>query len=65
MLISINNMAQTLSDQRKYVKAEKMHQETLALRKKVSGTEHFYTLTSMNNVAQALGKTRNDEVSAS
>ena len=31
-----------------------MHQQTLELRRKVSGPEHPHTLTSMSNLAQVL-----------
>jgi tetratricopeptide (TPR) repeat protein len=53
-LVSMNGVAQALSDRGKYAEAEVMHRETLALREKVSGKEHPSTLVSMNEVAQAL-----------
>src|SRR5580700_2955164 len=37
-----------------YVEAEQMHQQTLELRKKVSGPEHPHTLTSMHYLARAM-----------
>ncbi len=40
MLTSMNNLAETLSRQGKYVEAEQMHQQTLALREKVLGPKH-------------------------
>lgn len=53
-LMSMNNVATSLSHQGKYAEAEKVHLETLALHKEVLGKDHPDTLTSMNNVAQAL-----------
>jgi tetratricopeptide (TPR) repeat protein len=50
----MNGVASVLSKQGKYAEAEKMHQETLALREKVSGKEHPFTLTSINNLAWTL-----------
>ncbi|KAF2201833.1 kinesin light chain [Delitschia confertaspora ATCC 74209] len=38
----------------RYKTAEKMHREMLALREKVSGKEHPFTLTTMNNLAHIL-----------
>ncbi|KAF2181608.1 hypothetical protein K469DRAFT_501942, partial [Zopfia rhizophila CBS 207.26] len=45
-------------DQGKYAEAEKMHQETLALREKAVGKEHPDTLSSMNDLARALSDQR-------
>jgi tetratricopeptide (TPR) repeat protein len=50
----MHELAKTLNRQGKYVEAEKIHQETLALDQKVSGLEHPHTLTSMNKLATAL-----------
>jgi Tetratricopeptide repeat len=53
-LTSMSNLAEALSGQGRYAKAEWMHQQTLELREKVSGKEHPDTLTSMSNLAEAL-----------
>ncbi|KAF2191860.1 hypothetical protein K469DRAFT_495975, partial [Zopfia rhizophila CBS 207.26] len=54
ILTSMNNLAQALKNQGKYVEAKKMNRETLALREQVLGKEHPDTLASMNNLARAL-----------
>jgi tetratricopeptide (TPR) repeat protein len=53
-LVSMNDMAQVLSDLGKYAEAEKMNRRTLNLRETILGKEHPDTLTSMSNLAKAL-----------
>ena len=52
----MNNVAKALNDQGEYAEAEKMHRETLELRKKVLGDEHPDTLASMYSLARILAK---------
>jgi tetratricopeptide (TPR) repeat protein len=55
-LTSMNGVALALGSQGKYVEAEVMHREMLALSEKISGMKYSDTLTlqSMNNLAHAL-----------
>ncbi|KAK8097365.1 kinesin light chain [Apiospora sp. TS-2023a] len=53
-LSSMNNLANVLKNQGKYVEAEEMHRRTLALRETVLSREHPDTLASMNNLAESL-----------
>jgi tetratricopeptide (TPR) repeat protein len=53
-LVSMNDMAQVLSDLGEYAEAEKMNRQTLKLRERILGKEHPDTLTSMSNLAKAL-----------
>jgi tetratricopeptide (TPR) repeat protein len=53
-LTIVNNHAEILRSQGKYDAAEKVHRQTLELRKKVLDPEHPDTLTSMNNLAETL-----------
>ncbi|KAK8009195.1 kinesin light chain [Apiospora marii] len=52
---SMNNLANVLDRQGKYVEAEEMHRQTLALRETVLGREHPDTLDSVNALAIVLG----------
>ncbi len=52
----LNNLAEVLSSQDKYDKAEEMHRQALALTETVLGKEHPDTLTSTNNLALVLSR---------
>jgi len=45
-LVSVSNVAVALSGQGKYAEAEKMHEETLAIRERELGNEYPNTLMS-------------------
>ena len=47
----MNNLAETLQAQGDLTGARKLHEETLAIQRRVLGPEHPDTLTSMNNLA--------------
>ena len=47
----MNNLAIVLCDEGRYAEAEKLHRETLDIRRRVLGPEHPDTLMSMNNLA--------------
>ena len=51
---SMINLAEVLSSQSKYDKAEEMHRQELALRETVLGKEHPDTLRSINNLSSVL-----------
>lgn len=54
-LISMNNLASTLQDQGKLARAQALHEQALAARRRLLGEEHPDTLTSMNNLAETMG----------
>ncbi len=53
-LTSMNNLALTLARQGEHAEARMLHEQTLAIRRRVLGEEHPATLTSMGNLASAL-----------
>jgi hypothetical protein len=53
-LKSMNNLANVLLQQGKYVEAEKMHRQTLESMEKVLGVDHPSTLASMDNLKKVL-----------
>ena len=53
-LISMNNLAETLSDQGDLEGARKIQEEVLEMMRQIFGREHPLTLTSMNNLAGTL-----------
>jgi hypothetical protein len=55
-LVSSSNLAQSLSQQGKYVEAERIELEVHAVQKRVLGAEHPYTLSSASNLAGFLSK---------
>jgi tetratricopeptide (TPR) repeat protein len=53
-IISINNLAVTLSNKRHFSEAADLQRQALVIQKKVLGTEHRDTLTTMMNLAVTL-----------
>ena len=54
-LALMDDLAETLSHERRFAEAEKLRRETLALYRRVLGPEHRDTLLSMANLAVTLG----------
>jgi|GEM_PF-317562 len=55
-LTSMNNLADTLGQQGDNAGARALHEQALAISRRVLGEEHPATLTSMNNLAGTLGR---------
>ena len=53
-LVSMRNLATSLSQQGKYAEAEAMNRQTLKLQEEVLGKDHPDTLISMSNLAGSL-----------
>jgi hypothetical protein len=53
-LISTNNLALSLGNQRRYTEAKAMLRQALQLMEKVLGKDHPSTLASMDNLATSL-----------